>query len=1727
MQTVRVSFTVEHADVTGETTTEKGKDYSFTVEANTGYEVTKVTYQVGNGKTKTATSEDGKYTVPGKDVTGDLKIQITVEAISYTITYFNPFGNTATDSYTYAEGKSALKEPKKIDGYKFEGWYKANGTSLGAKVDSIGENETGDIELYANWTVLDFKCDKGQSGLTYVYTLSPYNTQNTQEATFTYQLKEVFGEPKVETAVWKSDQEPAQISLKGGSAIFTSVTVTGVEQKVSVHGVTYTLHSGLEQDVEYDKTDRTAPDITASVESVEVDGKQWVTTGETLTVTVIDKSVTGEAGSSGLKTVTYQVNGGDEVKEEFDDADGYDILFTWEKLVEKADDENKVEIAVTAEDQNGNQSSKMFTYYIDDVAPSITSITASKDPSTFWDIIFGKKEKVEITVVVEDASSGVGSVTLIVTDGDDNETVTNKLTTGKTETVFELPGEYLKKDKTVTLSFVATDNAGNKSEKIKASDLNEALKSDGVLWDNQVPVIEDNNKGNDVYVPIGEDTWIKADQSLSFTVKDPDQVKNNKDETTSIDYSGLQSVTVTLNGSEMTEKGYSLPETTEGETDEEQSDEEQPAERYHVHDIEICYSELSNGKNTIVITAVDNAGNITTASFIVWKDGTAPVVTESGDNKYYQADEKSAKWVMKDQTLTFTVEDPVERGDDPDGTWSSGMDTLEAAVADKTFEPEQQDGSFQFKIPYEELSDGENTITITAVDKVGNVAGDNVFVVWKDTTAPTGSITLPAADYVNGSNRWYNEAGTNKQDLIFEKSDEDSGVKSYEIHLNGSKVYENADPTTLIALGVLNQGENTVELVVYDNVGNCSKTESDIAEYFYVDTVSPAVENFDFSPSGSNTEYGDGGVVTTGTYGYFFSKDTDVTVNVVDGPESDKSSGIQTIYFLTKDVDGTIKTAHKDLSGNGTSATFTVKAGFKGEIYACVADNVNNEPAEGSFQNGGHEYVRPENTVVETGEMHKACSDIEIALPGTAHQDSKGQPLYSGDVTVPITVQDNMSGIKEIKVTVEAAYGPDKTSSYELSIGHSGSVGDGWTKVRGESNLVYAVTRNITITNNSNDVKITVALTDQAGNTSSEERIISIDKTMPEVTVSYDNNDVQNERYFKADRTVSITVRDANFNGADIACSRTGTGLNFGGSEGEWNKTGPDENGVYTYTLSRTFSEDGDYLFNMSVTDRAGNQTGDNQVKYEGAAVHDFVVDKTMPELTMSLIQPFSNGHYLMADDSMTVTVNEHNFDAAGYTASARFVDVNDGSSQFMVSGTWSGSGDVHSISFPVQVEGTYYVESVTFTDLAGNSITVRGMEVGYSSFDLDKTMPVIEIRNGLEGGLISGTANKGAVTPTVVVKDTNFSQNDVTVTLTGYRKDDNLGSYTIQQDLVVDADRKGGSISFTNFAQEEGADNIYTISVTTKDLAGNPSTATATFSVNRFGSTYMLTSSTYDTVTQHWVNGEWLEDKGSIEIVEINPDQLSSKKVTVTRGSEIITLEEGKGYQVTEKAPVKAGSDNYQTESHWYEYTYSIPVSNFELEGEYTVSLLTTDQAENQQTNEATGHATNLFSQMGSELVYDASSAAVKVNFVVDKTSPVNTVSNLDKASYIESEHPFTVLSQDETMLDRVEVYLDGQLVQTVYEQELAESNYQFDYRLTSKDARQTVQVVAYDKAGNQSDAKANEYSVLVTSNLWIQFINSWLAIAIAVIVVALVVIWIIFLVKRKKDREKKTQKV
>ena len=65
--------------------------------------------------------------------------------------------------------------------------------------------------------------------------------------------------------------------------------------------------------------------------------------------------------------------------------------------------------------------------------------------------------------------------------------------------------------------------------------------------------------------------------------------------------------------------------------------------------------------------------------------------------------------------------------------------------------------------------------------------------------------------------------------------------------------------------------------------------------------------------------------------------------------------------------------------------------------------------------------------------------------------------------------------------------------------------------------------------NNGNNITIEVNAEDNAGNKSSARRELAIDKTKPEITVSYDNNDVANGKYFKANRTMTVSYKERNF----------------------------------------------------------------------------------------------------------------------------------------------------------------------------------------------------------------------------------------------------------------------------------------------------------------------------------------------------------------------------------------------------------------------------------------------------------------------------------------------------------------------------------------------------------------------------------------------------------------------
>ncbi|MDE8707044.1 hypothetical protein PZH31_15755, partial [[Ruminococcus] torques] len=68
------------------------------------------------------------------------------------------------------------------------------------------------------------------------------------------------------------------------------------------------------------------------------------------------------------------------------------------------------------------------------------------------------------------------------------------------------------------------------------------------------------------------------------------------------------------------------------------------------------------------------------------------------------------------------------------------------------------------------------------------------------------------------------------------------------------------------------------------------------------------------------------------------------------------------------------------------------------------------------------------------------------------------------------------------------------------------------------------------------DYTYDVDYTDLAGNASSYNRVddFTIDRTVPTIQVSYDNNSASTPGYFNANRTATVTVNEHIFNAAEV-----------------------------------------------------------------------------------------------------------------------------------------------------------------------------------------------------------------------------------------------------------------------------------------------------------------------------------------------------------------------------------------------------------------------------------------------------------------------------------------------------------------------------------------------------------------------------------------------------------------
>ena len=718
------------------------------------------------------------------------------------------------------------------------------------------------------------------------------------------------------------------------------------------------------------------------------------------------------------------------------------------------------------------------------------------------------------------------------------------------------------------------------------------------------------------------------------------------------------------------------------------------------------------------------------------------------------------------------------------------------------------------------------------------------------------------------------------------------------------------------------------------------------------------------------------------------------------------------------------------------------------------------------------------------------------ATSSVTHRNADGRDLFNHAVTLNVTITDpgsteRSSGLKDVSydVYVDGKKVKGDSASYGIN-GASDAINETTADVK-DDKLTYTkkFTINLPTSYQSNDIEIRVNATDHSGNKMGTVKYrCGIDTVGPKITVSYDNNSAQNEKYFKADRTATIKVVDRNVDNGKIHIN---TQVSVPGSFSYSSGGGNGANDTWIKKLY--YNKDGDYTLDLpNCTDALGNKA---TVTYEGTAPKAFTIDKTIPVIYVTFDNNSSqNGKYYKDPRTATVRIHEHNFRASDVKINQTATIQKGSVSAPGVSG-FGGGGDDHSASINYSNDGNYTIE-VNYTDLAGNPAKV----VKVDEFVIDRTKPVVKFVTPDKNNMVF----QDAIAPQIEYSDINTTRGMASINLKGMKKSNVL---EVVEDTFSNYE---GTVRFENLKKVRENDDIYLATAVVTDLAGNEESVSITFSVNRFGSTYDYNN---DPFTTDLVQNYFANEEGDVVLREINVNKLTERSLTLYKDGDNRKLVEGTDFKVDEN-----------TVNGHYEYIYTIFKANFEEEGNYNIIATSKDEAKNTNSN--------------SSVKGNDGSNEVPLRFAIDKTEPTNEVTGVDitKNKFTESEitldiRPLDNMNAVAKFLVRVLDKDGNELAKfEMSGEELAKYLEEHDgvYQLTVEQNTgwQTIEIVTTDAAGNQSTdytiADNTAYNVLVTPNLFVQYINRLPLVLLTVAAVAGIIFFIIW--KRKKDQEDET---
>ena len=434
----------------------------------------------------------------------------------------------------------------------------------------------------------------------------------------------------------------------------------------------------------------------------------------------------------------------------------------------------------------------------------------------------------------------------------------------------------------------------------------------------------------------------------------------------------------------------------------------------------------------------------------------------------------------------------------------------------------------------------------------------------------------------------------------------------------------------------------------------------------------------------------------------------------------------------------------------------------------------------------------------------------------------------------------------------------------------------------------------------------------------------------------------------------------------------------------------------------------------------------------------------------------------------------------------------------------WSSDGDEHTATAYFGAEGRFSI-AASATDAAGNA-SEAFLE---PEFSIDMTAPVITVR-----GVADRTAYTGIIAPAATMQDTNIESYATNVIITRA-----TGGRVSWESSRATPDAATIKVAFADISYVTQNDDVYTMTTTAADKAGNIVTDVRTFSVNRFGSTYLVSASTTRMIGTHMPHAQ------DVVITEINPSGLQEAEIQVRLGHD------GSSKVLVRGQDFDIARANVLTP--WQDYSYTIYASCFADDGYYELALRSIDNAgliseSTMDSKRISPKASDQRSSVGS--VYDTHerTGTAIVSFVVDTTAPIASLGSLhDNEYFIGSDAIIDLTFEDNVAIDRAVLVVDDVMVAKYTSADAQAASFgTATYTLQPSDKPQTVALTVWDKAGNHSTMTRN--SIVVTSDPMAAWVASpWMpnATMIAIITaVALSVLlaWLLIMRRRRCEQLK-----